>query len=354
MNPLNSGQPGQYDPRREDDVSSVPELFLKAWPLQEWGDKPLLLAVSGGADSMALLELVTRYATNLDLVKVIHCNHRLRGEESDDDEDFVLNECLNRSVECIAIRFEDSELADSSEEGLRRVRYRYIEQTASAFKSQWVALGHHLDDDLETFFLRLLRGTGLHGLAGIPHRREILDSEGEKRVLIRPLLELSRFQIEAWLERERVSFRQDSSNESTEYTRNRIRHELIPLLDELAHRHWRGRVSELMLEIEERLEADREDAQKGLASELVCFDEHGMRFPLQFVNELPWHALRGMLVAVWKRYHWPQRDLTRSHWNAIRQLLEEAKGTTHPKRLELPGGIVLSVRKKEVRIEKVK
>ncbi|MBM7866432.1 tRNA lysidine(34) synthetase TilS [Heliobacterium gestii] len=185
----------------------------------------VLVAVSGGIDSISLLLLFHQAAPQLDLkLSVAHYNHALRGEESDGDEAFVaaLTERLGlpfyreRAPEGWWRREPGSKM-----EAARRLRYDFLQRAAHSARADRIALGHHADDQVETVLFHLLRGSGLRGLAGMPIRRG---------PYIRPLLSVRRRELERFLRTERQEWRHDASNDSTLYTRNRIRHELIPLL----------------------------------------------------------------------------------------------------------------------------
>jgi len=183
----------------------------------------ILIACSGGADSVALVHLLfsLRPQWRFELI-IAHCNHALRGEESEQDEAFVrqLAQEWNLPIHCERL---DWQKKGFSEEWARRLRYDFLRRTAQAQQARWVALGHTGDDVAETILLNLLRGSGSGGLKGIPHLREGL--------FIRPLLNTSRAEILSYLQKQQIAFREDSSNADTKYLRNKIRHELLPLLE---------------------------------------------------------------------------------------------------------------------------
>jgi len=185
----------------------------------------ILLAVSGGLDSMALLHLL--YASKMD-VEVAHCNFQLRGAESDGDEDLVKMICKDLNIPCHINTFSTESYAD--EKGLsiqmaaRDLRYAWFEKLRKERACDYIATAHHQDDQVETLLLNLLRGTGLKGLHGIlPMNHKI----------VRPLLFCSRIDLEDWVAFVGINYREDSSNASTKYSRNKLRHDIIPLLKEL-------------------------------------------------------------------------------------------------------------------------
>lgn len=188
-------------------------------------DDRVLLAVSGGVDSMVLMRLMAdagyRFA-------VAHCNFQLRGAESDGDERFVEQEVAKLGVEYHSTRFDTegvmAETGESMEMAARRLRYEWFEELCDKHGYSVVAVAHHLDDSIETCFINMLRGTGLRGLTGISVRN---------RRVVRPLLFATRDEILSFAKDRNVLFREDSSNSSTKYLRNRIRHEFVPKMREI-------------------------------------------------------------------------------------------------------------------------
>lgn len=208
------------------------EIFLKKfkqtiarYDLLQKGDK-VLVAVSGGPDSVALLYALLEIKDEFDLdICVAHLNHKLRGKESDEDENFVRNLAHKLNLKffskSIDVKKEAKKRKLSLEECARLVRYRYLENLADKIKADKIAVGHQADDQAETFLMRLLRGAGGLGLSGIPAKR------GK---IIRPLLEIKRDEIEKFLKEKGQSYRTDSSNLLPNYFRNKIRLFLLPLI----------------------------------------------------------------------------------------------------------------------------
>ena len=188
-------------------------------------DKKLLLAVSGGLDSMVLMHLF--HQLNYDIA-IAHCNFQLRGKESDADEKFVKVKSEKLKVKSYFIRFETEKFANENKLSIqlaaRKLRYDWFYQLLENENYDYLLTAHHLDDQLETFLINLSRGTGIEGLTGIPATND---------KIIRPLLLFSREEILAFAEENSISWREDSSNASTKYLRNRIRHEVIPVLKTL-------------------------------------------------------------------------------------------------------------------------
>jgi tRNA(Ile)-lysidine synthase len=185
-----------------------------------------VVALSGGADSVALLRILCDLGYR---VEAAHCNFRLRGEESDRDEQFVKNLCKNLGVSLHLIHFETVEYATlhqvSIEMAARELRYRYFGQLLQDVGAETVCVAHHRDDAVETFLMNLLRGAGIHGLTGIrPHNEHI----------VRPLLCVSRHDILQYLDSIGQDYVTDSTNLQPDVLRNKIRLQLIPLLEQLS------------------------------------------------------------------------------------------------------------------------
>lgn len=183
------------------------------------------VAVSGGIDSMVLVHLFQQFDCAFGL---LHCNFKLRGDESDGDMQFIHDYAEANNLNLRIGFFETDEIAKqnkmSIQETARLLRYNWFNEQMEENQVDFVATAHHQDDNLETFLINLSRGTGLDGLTGIP---EINDK------IIRPLLPFSREEIEKYAVDNNLKWREDSSNESDKYVRNKIRHHLVPILKEL-------------------------------------------------------------------------------------------------------------------------
>ncbi len=195
--------------------------------------QPILVAVSGGADSMVLLHalhvLSVKYRWHL---TVGHFNHRLRGTESEADERLVRQVAANKGLACVVGSGNVGELHQqesiSVEMAARELRQRFFAETASRLQIHTVVLGHHADDQVELFFIRLLRGAGGDGLGGM-HWKNPLPSMPDIN-LARPFLNQSRTSIREFAREMQIPFREDDSNQNCNFLRNRIRKELIPLI----------------------------------------------------------------------------------------------------------------------------
>jgi len=185
----------------------------------------LILGISGGADSVCLMHILLALNYSFELA---HCNFNLRAEESDADEVFVKELAKKYQLEIHIKQFDTLEYASknkiSTQMAARDLRYAWFDDLLNKTNSKYIAIAHHENDDVETFFINLVRGSGLKGLLGIKEKNN---------AVVRPLLSVSRLDIEQYLNEKGLLFREDSSNASLKYLRNKIRHELMPLLTEM-------------------------------------------------------------------------------------------------------------------------
>ena len=198
--------------------------FINRENLLKRGRK-VVVACSGGADSIFLLHILNKLG--FDLV-VAHCNFHLRGEESDRDEIFVREFCEKEGLHLLTQHFDTVGYANenklSIEMAARELRYSWFEVLRLQFDAQSIAVAHHSDDSIETILLNLLRGTGLKGICGI---------RPKNGYIVRPLLCINRKEIEEYLKGEGIDFVTDSTNLENEYTRNKIRNIVMPILREI-------------------------------------------------------------------------------------------------------------------------
>ncbi len=198
------------------------------------GAMHVVLAVSGGVDSLCMADAVLAIAPRLALRPLIaHLDHGLRGDESAADAEYVRAYAAGRDVPCTIERTDVMALArahkQSVELAAREARYRFLARAAEAHDARLVALAHHADDQAETVLLRLIRGTGLHGLRGM-QMHDVLPT-APHLIAVRPLLRISRAEIEQYCREQKLQPRHDATNDALHHTRNRIRHELLPFLE---------------------------------------------------------------------------------------------------------------------------
>lgn len=187
--------------------------------------KKLLLTVSGGIDSVVLVHLCKKIQLE---IGVAHCNFQLRDTESDEDELFVQELCTQYNIPIFIQKFSTSDYAVqrklSTQLAARELRYNWFNEIIENNNYDYIVTAHHLDDQIETFLINLTRGTGLEGLTGIPEQND---------KIIRPLLIFSRNEIENFANKNQIDWREDSSNASDKYLRNKIRHAVVPVLKQL-------------------------------------------------------------------------------------------------------------------------
>ena len=205
----------------------VLEYILENELLQE--KEKVVVGVSGGPDSICLLEVLYRLKSQLEIELVVaHINHMLRGEEANEDEKYVNNFCMERGIEVYSKRININEIAKeqrmSTETAGREARYEFFRKVMKKTNSNKIATAHNANDQVETIFMRIMRGTGLEGLTGIPVKRD--------SIYIRPILFLQREEIEWYCEKNNLNPRIDKSNMERDYSRNKIRLDIIPYMKE--------------------------------------------------------------------------------------------------------------------------
>jgi tRNA(Ile)-lysidine synthase len=302
---------------------------------------PGVVAVSGGADSVALLRALADSPQSAGLI-VAHLNHQLRGADSDADAAFVAALCphLRHFAAAVDVAAAADEAGDNVEATGRQVRYHFLCRVAHESGASWVATAHTRDDQAETVLHRLIRGSGLRGLRGIAESREL--TVGVR--LIRPLLTLSREEVIAYLRAIGQPWCEDATNRDTRFTRNRIRHELLPLLrtfnpaiDDVLSR-TAAQAGEMYAGIEQVAAAVLLSAERPRAGSVVILDR------ISLANVAP-HALRELLYLVWQREGWSCGGMTLDHWSRAADVV---RGEA-PAR-DLPDGIRIVATNRAVRI----
>ena len=234
----------------------------------------LLIAVSGGVDSMVLLHALHRLApTHAWSLIIAHLNHRLRGQSGDADERLVKNAARGLRLPIIAQRADVRALAKSGNQSIemaaRHVRHAFLAAAAKENRIETIVTAHHADDQVELFFIRLLRGAGTDGLSGM---EPVSASPADPNVRIaRPLLGVTRAEIQEYARAERIAWREDASNDSLNHLRNRVRHKLLPLLK----RDFQPALREVILRTIELLEPE---ADFSAAAALHWLHDHDQPF----------------------------------------------------------------------------
>jgi tRNA(Ile)-lysidine synthase len=339
-------------------MPAAPQLVQKLCDFllrQQFRPGGLVVAVSGGPDSVALLrayvQAIAEGKTSMTGPLVVaHLNHRLRASESDGDESFVrdLHGRLRSAAPHLQLRVDALDVAvRARQEGAnleavaRRLRYDWLTEVARETGAAYIATGHSADDQAETVLHYLLRGTGLRGLTGIAARRR-LDPRVE---LIRPLLAVSRAEVLAYLVELKQSYREDRSNQNLDYTRNRIRHEL---LHSLAAQYNPGVVPALARLAEQAAEAyqDLEALANQVRANIELPPAGSWRvLDRQALLQVSANLARETLRLIWVREGWPMGSMGFQEWERLRSVFQG-----EPAALDLPGGIRARVNERVVLI----
>jgi tRNA(Ile)-lysidine synthase len=324
------------------DCHPLERALAEAWPPAAWRDVTVLLAVSGGADSVAMLRAMTALRTDgPGRLCVVHLNHQLRGQESADDEAFVVELCRQLGIPHETGQVDASGLAGNSRDGLeaaaRKARYDFFRETADRLGARYVVTAHTADDQAETILHRILRGTGVAGLSGMARARPL----GSAVTLIRPFLAIRRREILGYLEELRQPYRQDASNVDVQFTRNRIRHQLLPNLAE----HFNPAVVEALLRLGS-MAGEVQTVIDAIVSDLAdrCVSRQPSGAVLIDVPKLgtqPRHLLRELLIAAWRQQGWPLQSMGFAEWDLLADMLsaDADRPRPAPRKHTFPGGI---------------
>jgi tRNA(Ile)-lysidine synthase len=331
---------------------SLLERVAVSWPPETWRDVTVVVAVSGGADSVALFRILhALQAPGPGKLAAAHFNHRTRGPASEEDERYVRDLAEQLGVVCLVgnadAAFQEWDAGDGFEAAARTARYAFLTDAARQLGARYVATAHTADDQAETVLHRILRGTGVGGLAGIPRVRRL----APEITLIRPLLTFRREELRAYLTDRGQTWREDASNANLDWTRNRIRHELLPQLA----RDYNPAVVDALL----RLGNLAREAQEVIQTEAELLAEACLRHdsPNEVIvdaatlQDRPVYLVCELLIALWRRQGWPRQHFGWTEW---RRLAEMARSPSTPDGAEatLPGairvrrqGVLLSIRR---------
>ncbi|MGI6072476.1 MAG: tRNA lysidine(34) synthetase TilS [Lachnospiraceae bacterium] len=300
----------------------------------------VIVGVSGGRDSVCLLHVLHKLESRLGFkVFAVHVNHMLRGSESERDKEFVRSLCEELNVPCMAVNTNVNELAAATrlsvEEAGRLARKRAFEAAArrfaggEAFAEAKIVLAHHMDDNVETVLLNMIRGTGISGLKGM-----LPVSKIDKLTFIRPLLKVERREIERYIKKEGLRFVEDSTNSRDEYTRNKIRLNVIPEMQRANSRateHIADTAGEIAL-IHNYLERQIEAAMIQVADSREDREVINVRF----LSDYDIVLRTGVIHRCISKVAGTSKDITRTHVMDVLSLAEKQTG----RRIELPYGLV--------------
>lgn len=335
-------------------LPTLHERLEQSWPVKRWKDLTCVIAVSGGADSVALLRAISHLKDangGEGRIIVAHFNHGWRGEQSDADADFV--ECLAgelgrpyRGGKVTGPYPESPNVNNQSENSARNQRYEFLVETARSEGARYLATAHTLNDQVETVLHRILRGTGLKGLGGIPRHRQLTESV----TVVRPMLSIERDEILEYLSSRSQDFRTDSSNLDCNYTRNRIREQLLPLLKD----EFNPEVATALL----RLGNLAQNAQDEIDQLVNAFTARAVttnQTPTstevtadrQELAKLSRYLRAEVFKSIWTSRAWPMQAMGFGQWDSLAALADTSDGE---KQLMLPGAIVVAVDQKRIKL----
>jgi len=314
------------EPQTDSDIVSSLD---RAAEILELESGRILVAVSGGGDSVALLRGLVTLQSRLNCrIFAAHFNHRWRGQESDTDASWVQTLADSLNVPYLTAAAETD--LPCSEEAARLMRYDFLTRAAVENNCCFIATGHTADDQAETVLHHILRGTGLAGLRGIPERRRITD----EIQIVRPLLDCSRTSLETWLHSIGQSWRTDPANSDPGYTRNRLRTELLPHLETQFNPQVRRVLTTLASQAGEVSRFLRELAEEALPDILLSVTPDSARLDARPLKQLPSVLLRETLILLWHRQAWPLQGMTHAHWTNLAGVVDSGSAVTLPGRID--------------------
>ncbi|MFH0969787.1 MAG: tRNA lysidine(34) synthetase TilS [Patescibacteria group bacterium] len=217
-------------------------------------DSKIIVGVSGGPDSACLLDILAKIKEKYDIeLHIAHVNYRLRGKDSEKDEKFVQKLAEKYQLGLSALKVNKLKKNEITEENLRNIRYDFFEKTRKKLAFDYITVAHNQGDQVETFFLHLLRGAGLQGLSGMKYK---------SNNIIRPLLGISRKEILEYLKSNRLKYRMDKTNKTDKFFRNKIRNKLIPYLEKNFNPNIKKTILESSLNISDDLDFISSFAEK--------------------------------------------------------------------------------------------
>ncbi len=320
------------------DSANLETVLVDGWPPAEWRDVHVVLAVSGGADSVALLRAMLAAKERVGgqgRLYVAHLNHGIRTSVAAADEAWLVDLCRRQDVPLEIGRTDVPTLAADQGDGLeaaaRTARYDFLREAADRLGARFVAVAHNADDQVETVLHRLIRGTGVAGLAGMPRNRPLSPTVS----LVRPFLGIHRQDVLKYLADVGQDFRTDATNLDTRFTRNRLRHELLPLL----RSEFNAEVDAALL----RLAQQADETQQLIAARAEELSRRAVRIASvqveidcrQLAAEPPL-LIREVCKFAWTAAGWPLQNMGFDQWQQLAALVAtDAKSGS----LNLPSGI---------------
>lgn len=321
--------------------------FVKKKNLIKEGDK-FLLGVSGGPDSLTMFFLFLQLSREFELdFSVFHLNHLFRKEASDEAE-FVRRLCNDHDVNCFIKKFDVPFFAEekslSFEQAARQIRMQFLFSRAKKIKTKKIALAHNKDDLVETVFLHMIRGSALSGLTGIEPLTEIGDFQ-----ITHPLLSISRADIEAYCKEKNLKPRRDQSNQETVYTRNKIRHKIIPYIEDEINPSVKDVVARMASLIKEENDFLENLSREKLKEVLIKREKNRVILSLEKLSGISKVIKRRLLFNTIYSIKDERADIYFKHYQEIKKLFE--KGATGNS-IDLPGKITIKRSYKRLIIQK--
>jgi tRNA(Ile)-lysidine synthase len=309
-----------------------------------FGSHRVLLAVSGGADSVALLRgllgLKDALGVSQSQLAVAHLNHGLR-PCSGTDADFVAQLCDEFEVDFYGEKVDATASSVPTSDGIeawaREIRYRFLKETAGRIGARYLMTAHTLNDQAETVLFRLLRGTGWRGAAGIAAAQAIT----QDLTLLRPMLSVTRDNVIDYLSGLGQSFVVDPSNSTADFTRNRIRNEVIPLLDDVMTRHTAPQLARFAGQMQHWMTWIHAETARWSTSCVAMDSEIRIRINTEAFRQVPPVFQAEVIRSVWIRQGWPQQKMTEHHWN---RCVELALSVPSGENMLFPGGIQAEIK----------
>lgn len=317
--------------------SELEQRLEENWPARAWADSHVVLGVSGGADSVAMLCAMVRLKSTCvgsGKLFVAHLNHGIRAADADADEAWLASLCGRLGVPLEVGKMDVAAIAanqgDGWEAAARTARYDFLLQTAERLGARFVATAHTVDDQVETVLHRILRGTGIEGLSGMRRTRPLSASVA----LVRPLLAVQRREVLEYLNAIGQDYRNDATNQDTKWTRNWLRHELLPQLRERCNR----KVDIALC----RLAAQAREAQElicgvavGYARDCVSMSPERVRIDCTKLSGQPRIIVREVCKLAWSEAGWPEQAMGFDQWQQLAALV----GGADQKVVNLPGNV---------------
>lgn len=290
----------------------------------------VLLAVSGGADSLALLRATQAISDDLGLELIVaHFDHSLRSESAADAE-WVSTLAMSLGIRCVTERGDVKDASEKTgrgiEETARRLRYEFLVRAAERCGAPFVATAHTADDLAETVLFHILRGTGLRGLRGIPPRRRL----SRNVTLVRPMLEVTRVEVEDYLQMIGQPFLHDPTNAGLDFTRNRLRNAVLPQLREAVNPRLDDALRRLSRQSNEISQLLTRLAHRELRRTLIESTPGVIRLRSRRLATQAKPLIRETVALAWRQAAWPRQSMNFEHWDALAHIVVHGGRRTLP------------------------